>query len=116
MEKLVRDLIPALMLSQGVEPKTRVLDVQERFPWLLAKLREEVEEVCESPCLEECADVLEVVRAIAAHLGFDAEALDDAARKKVIARGAFASGVVLEVPGSEIGGRQRGNRGGGGPD
>ncbi|MEK3986569.1 nucleoside triphosphate pyrophosphohydrolase [Paenibacillus sp. FSL K6-3166] len=68
-EKLVRDGIPNLIASQGKDFKTRILDSKEYITELRKKLKEESEEyfraVSNEEALEELADMLEVIQALA---------------------------------------------------
>ncbi|MDL2319465.1 nucleoside triphosphate pyrophosphohydrolase, partial [Eubacteriales bacterium OttesenSCG-928-A19] len=64
--KLVRNKIPDIIRKNGKEPVTRVLEGEAFLAALDAKLREEVEEYLENPCMEEVADILEVLEAIVA--------------------------------------------------
>lgn len=97
MQKLVRDRIPELMSRTGIIPAVRVLAAHERLNWLLAKLNEETAELTKTPNLEECADVLEVVTAIAAELGYSFDALAHAASDKRTEKGGFAKGLVIST-------------------
>ncbi len=97
MEKLVRDKIPELMARDGHVPAMRFLSRQERLQWLLSKLEEETLELTVTPNLEECADVLEVVLAITAELGFSPDDLALANSDKRTAKGGFALGVVIII-------------------
>ncbi|MGV2685705.1 hypothetical protein GNF82_15290, partial [Clostridium perfringens] len=67
--KLVRDLIPQVIEATGKEFRTRILDEEEYKKELIIKLKEELEEyfAAESSkeSLEEHADMLEVIRALA---------------------------------------------------
>ena len=56
--KLVRDLIPAVIKSSGKECEIEVAQVQERRELLEAKLMEEVNEYLEDKNLEELADIM----------------------------------------------------------
>lgn len=94
--KLVRDRIPEIMRAAGLAPRARLAPPEERLTWLLAKLREEAAEVIETPCIEECADVLEVVLAIATELGYTEAQLRQVAAEKAEQRGKFVSGILLE--------------------
>lgn len=98
-DKLVRDRVPAIMLAAGLAPKFRAVPSGERLAWLIAKLQEETTELAETPNLEECADVLEVVLVIAQELGYTNEQLLLAATEKVERRGSFSLGLVLELDG-----------------
>jgi len=67
--KLVRDKIPALIEAAGERPVVRILEDEEYCRCLEAKLDEEVAEFHRDRNLEELADVLEVVYALADSLG-----------------------------------------------
>lgn len=95
--KLVRDRIPEIMLGVGITPRTRIAPREERLSWLLAKLHEESAELVGTPCIEECADVLEVVLAIANELGYDEGQLRQIAADKAVQRGGFGRGILLEI-------------------
>jgi len=99
--KLVRDRIPEVMWAAGLRPRFRVLAEDERLTWLLEKIREEAEELATQPSLEECADVLEVLLAIAQELGHTRDQVHLAAEKKVELRGAFHKGILLQAGGRE---------------
>ena len=99
--KLVRDRIPAIMQDSGTTPVFRALDESERLAWLLEKLREEVGELVSRPCLEECADVLEVVVTIARHLGHAEGELRAATSDKAERCGSFDRGVLLKIAGRD---------------
>ena len=90
--KLVRDKIPQIIRDGGDEPLVRVADVAEYRGLLRDKLAEEVEEFLESDDdPDELADVLEVLVALAAHLGLDLEKLRAA---KALERGGFTDRIV----------------------
>ena len=62
--KLIRDRIPEIIESNGKSCVVEVASKQQYFKKLIDKLQEEVEEFVENPCIEELADVLEVVWSI----------------------------------------------------
>jgi predicted house-cleaning noncanonical NTP pyrophosphatase (MazG superfamily) len=97
--KLIRDRIPEIIRADGKEPEVYQADPQEYRERLRAKLQEEVDEVLaatgDSAVVEELADVLEVVLAIADDLGVDEKSLRDIAERKAEARGAFKQRLVL---------------------
>ena len=97
MQKLVRDRIPELMAQAGLMPSVRVLNSDERLGWLLMKLGEEAAELTQTPNLEECADVVEVVLSIAGELGYTLDQLLEAAADKKKTRGGFDGGLVISV-------------------
>jgi predicted house-cleaning noncanonical NTP pyrophosphatase (MazG superfamily) len=63
-DKLVRDRIPEIIESNGKSCVTEVASKEVYLKKLIDKLQEEVEEFVENPCLEELADILEVVYTI----------------------------------------------------
>ena len=63
--KLVRDRIPEIIASDGKTCTVEVLSDSRCLQMLDAKLTEELEEYQESKSLEELADLLEVLRAVA---------------------------------------------------
>lgn len=62
---LVRDRIPELIHRHGGTPRTRQLDDADFADALARKLVEEAEEFAAAGSIDELADVLEVVRALA---------------------------------------------------
>lgn len=94
--KLVRDLIPELIVSTGKTCRTSVLTEKEYLNALDRKLDEELREYHESRQLEELADLMEVVYASAEALGFSQEELEAVRGKKKAARGGFSERIFLE--------------------
>jgi predicted house-cleaning noncanonical NTP pyrophosphatase (MazG superfamily) len=97
-EKLVRDKIPDVMSSAGVEGPFRVAAKGEMLQLLLQKLDEECVELQDARNIEECADVFEVLLATAKELGFSLEDIQQAAQKKRVEKGGFDKGYVLRLP------------------
>ena len=95
MGKLVRDNIPAIIEAQGKTPKIRILELQEYCCCLEAKLDEEVAEFHTDRNLEELADILEVVYALAASRGISQEALMGIYHHKHAQRGGFTEKLLL---------------------
>jgi predicted house-cleaning noncanonical NTP pyrophosphatase (MazG superfamily) len=98
-QKLVRDRVPEIVQSHGAHPVTRVLDKESYRQALLAKLLEEAYEAVAARPAElpgELADVLDVVRALAAVHGLAWDQLLDIAAAKRIANGAFRQRLFLE--------------------
>lgn len=97
--KLVRDLIPQVIEATGKEFRTRILDEEEYKKELIIKLKEESEEyfAAESSkeSLEELADMLEVIRALAVVHEATWEELEALREKKAEARGGFQERVYL---------------------
>ena len=92
--KLVRDKIPEIIEAQGEMPVIRVLEGEEYLRHLEDKLDEEVGEYHRDKNMEELADILEVLYALADTIGSREELLA-AYEKKHTARGGFAKGIFL---------------------
>lgn len=93
--KLVRDRIPAMIERQGERPVTRILDQIEYRQCLERKLDEEVAEYHESAEIEELADILEVILALAKAQGCTQEELLAIYRRKHEERGGFDERIFL---------------------
>ena len=93
--KLVRDRIPAIIEAGGERPVTRILNDEEYLRCLEQKLDEETAEYHEGKNLEELADILEVVYALAEAGGHSREELLSVYEKKHETRGGFADRVFL---------------------
>jgi predicted house-cleaning noncanonical NTP pyrophosphatase (MazG superfamily) len=97
--KLVRDGIPRIIEADGGRPVTRVLDQAGYLAALRAKLVEEAEEARSAPDRQlrsELADVLEVLRALAAAHGMSWEDVMAEAERKRYERGGFDQRTFLE--------------------
>ena len=98
-KKLVRDKIPEIILSKGETPITRILSDEEYKVELEKKLSEEYEEVLEASGdsrIEELADMLEVMEALA---NVENKTLEDVIKVKGIKkekRGGFKDKIYLE--------------------
>ena len=93
--KLVRDKIPAIIKASRARPVTRILDNEEYLRCLEQKLDEEVQEFHSDKNLEELADILEVVYALAEGQGHTKEELQSVYQTKHEARGGFADRIFL---------------------
>ena len=93
--KLVRDKIPQIIERQGKTARIRILDDAEYTLHLEQKLDEEVGEYHKDKTLEELADILEVVYALAENLGCSKEDLINAYQKKHNERGGFSERILL---------------------
>lgn len=94
-EKLVRDKIPEIIEQDGGQAVTRVLSDEEYRVCLEKKLDEEAVEYHESRELDELADVLEVVYALAQADGHTVEELLSAYQRKHEQRGGFSQKLFL---------------------
>lgn len=94
-QKLVRDKIPDMIRKQGETAHIRILEDTEYRLALENKLNEEVAEFYESKTLEELADVLEVVYALAESQGASVQDLLKVYEKKHSERGGFSKKIFL---------------------
>lgn len=97
--KLVRDRIPEIIKAKGEEPITRELSLDEFKLALESKLKEECQEVITTSGkdrIEEIADTLEVLKALAKLEGATLENVITVAGNKCTMRGAFDERIFLE--------------------
>ena len=94
--KLVRDRIPEIIAEGGNTCICSVLSDDEYLKMLDGKLNEELEEYQESKSMEELADLLEVVRAVALARGSSPDELEEIRRQKAEKRGGFERKILLE--------------------
>ena len=98
--KLIRDRIPELMRARGEEPGVQTINGERLFNALIAKLVEESEELRSAATadqIQELADMLEVIRALASHIGIDLQDLENVTASKREERGGFTKGLWLEM-------------------
>ena len=93
--KLVRDKIPEIIVAQGDIPVTKTLNDVEYFQALNLKLQEEVAEYLDGFCIEEIADVLEVIHAIIKYKGISFDEIEQVRKKKNNERGGFNKKISL---------------------
>jgi len=94
--KLVRDRIPEIIIEDGRTPIYHIADKEEYKRELFRKVEEELAEFREDPCVEEAADLVEVVYALLeAHNHYLFDVAEAGMRKNSII-GSFARGVILE--------------------
>lgn len=97
--KLVRDNIPDIIKNKGEEPVIRILNEKEYKIELEKKLYEEYQEVIEASGndrLEELADMLEVIRALAKLENNYLNDIIKIADEKNKKRGSFNDKIFLE--------------------
>ena len=87
--KLVRDKIPEIIENSGGKAEIRLLSEEEYLHYLEMKLDEEVGEYHSDKTVEELADILEIVYALAAAKGCSKEELLQVYQKKHDDRGGF---------------------------
>lgn len=93
--KLVRDRIPEIIEASGKTCKTAVLNDAEYLRMLDAKLDEELAEYHKDQNVEELADLLEVIYAVAIARDYTIEELEQVREQKATKRGAFQNRILL---------------------
>lgn len=98
MDKLIRDKILDIIKAKGDPLPEYYLAVEERFTSKLRdKLTEEVNEYLSSPSIEELADIIEVVSALAKRVHrVRLEQVLEVADQKREERGGFDLGIVAD--------------------
>lgn len=98
--KLVRDRIPEIIVGNGGEPFTRILDDVEYKSELEKKLNEEYQEVLgateSNDRIEELADMVEIIDALAALEGKTLDDVIEVQKQKRLKRGGFQKKIYLE--------------------
>ena len=98
-EKLVRDFIPKILAKKGIDSEVYTLDEESYRKALRAKLQEEVTEFLsakEENKIEELADILEVVYAIAIQNNVPVTDLERVRSQKAQERGSFTKRLFLK--------------------
>ncbi len=97
--KLVRDRIPEIITKQGLTLTTRILEADEYLTELRTKLQEETNEFLtaesSSEAIEELADMLEVIHALAERHGASVQELERIRADKADKRGGFRDRIYL---------------------
>ena len=94
--KLVRDKIPEIIMKSGKTAHCHVLDNNEYIAELDRKLNEECAEYQSDKSIEELADMLEVMYAIAEVKGYSVAELERVRLEKAEKRGGFSERIFLE--------------------
>ncbi|MDP3052482.1 MAG: nucleoside triphosphate pyrophosphohydrolase [bacterium] len=94
--KLVRDKIPEYIRKKGETPITHIADETEYWQKLKEKLIEEIEEFNKNESVEEFADILEVLDAIADYKKFDKKEIEKIKAEKAEAKGKFKKRIILD--------------------
>jgi predicted house-cleaning noncanonical NTP pyrophosphatase (MazG superfamily) len=93
--KLVRDKIPQIIRSKGLDPVVWTASAEEYGIRLRDKLQEEVAEfIASDNDPEELADILEVLYALAEEVGTDPQQLEKLRAAKAAERGGFAERII----------------------
>jgi predicted house-cleaning noncanonical NTP pyrophosphatase (MazG superfamily) len=97
--KLVRDRIPEIIEKEGNTYKTVILNDDQFKSELQKKLKEEVEEYLnaqsDQEAVEELADALEIIHALAEAHGVSIEELEHVRKYKAKERGGFKEKIFL---------------------
>ena len=94
--KLVRDRIPEIIEGSGKTCATRILPQEEYLAALDTKLTEELAEYQADKSMEELADLLEVMMAVAEARGHSFAEMEAIRRAKAEKRGGFRERIFLE--------------------
>ncbi len=95
-QKLVRDKIPEIIENDGKQCVCSILSDEDYLVLLDKKLSEELGEYLESKSMEELADLLEVMKAVAKARGSSIEEIETIRKKKAEKRGGFEKKILLE--------------------
>ena len=95
--KLVRDRIPEIIEEDGKTCICSILSQQDYITLLDLKLNEELQEYQESKSMEELADLLEVIHAVALARGSSIEEVEQIRIQKAEKRGGFDKRILLET-------------------
>ena len=94
--KLVRDRIPEIIEADGKVCMFETLSDEDYIYLLDQKLNEELAEYQESKSVEELADLLEVMQAVAKARGWTLEELERVRANKAAKRGGFEKKILLK--------------------
>ncbi len=94
--KLVRDKIPEIIEQNGGTCSYSILSNEDYLKMLDEKLNEELAEYQEDKSMEELADLLEVMRAVALAHGSTLEEVEEIRKRKAEKRGGFEKKILLE--------------------
>ena len=95
-DKLVRDKIPQIIEASGKSCDVEIVSNEVALEYLYKKLNEEVNELLSDKNLDEVADVMEVLFAIANKYGYSEQELLDKRNEKKNSRGGFEKNIVLK--------------------
>lgn len=94
--KLVRDKIPEIIEQNGDRAITHIANDEEYKKALEEKLYEEIAEFLKDSCVEEAADIMEVLEAICKLKGDDLVDVEKVRLEKADKRGRFEKRIILE--------------------
>lgn len=104
-DKLIRDKIPEIIEGSGKKCIVEVMDDDMYLQYLDRKLGEELAEYQADKSLEELADLLEVIYAVAEARGHSIEELESLRRAKAERRGGFKKKLCLKCVIEDTNGR-----------
>ncbi|MBU5672813.1 nucleoside triphosphate pyrophosphohydrolase [Paenibacillus brevis] len=93
--KVIRDEIPGIIEKSGKKYEIKELDDEQYLEGLKEKLAEELDEFQMAEEIEELADMIEVIYAIARLKDVSVEQLEELRRKKVETNGGFTKNLLL---------------------
>lgn len=93
-DKLVRDKIPKIIEKTGKICRFKIADKEEYRAKLVEKLLEEALEFVENPCVDELADVQQIIDSLQVEYGWSQ--LKAVVDYKKITRGGFREKIILE--------------------
>ncbi|MCA1318385.1 nucleoside triphosphate pyrophosphohydrolase [Bacillus tianshenii] len=97
--KLVRDKIPQIIEATGKKYTTEILNDQDYIKYLKEKSYEELDEYCAAQtneeAVEELADLLEIIHALASNHGSSIEEVEKVRQEKAEKRGGFHEKIFL---------------------
>lgn len=100
LKKLVRDRIPEIhrktVLPGDLAATFHQASCDEYNYFLRKKLQEEVDEFLENPCLEEMADIVEVLEAFCHEMGNSFEEMEAVRRSKAKDQGKFQQKWIIK--------------------
>lgn len=94
--KLVRDKIPEYVTNKGGNPIYHIANEEEYWEKLKEKLLEEFEEFKVDENIEEFADLLEVLEAVAEYRGFSQKEIEETKNQKAKEKGKFKDRIILD--------------------
>lgn len=99
-DKIVRDKVPEIILANGGKCKTKIVNGYESIGYLIKKIHEEANELLdvkdlEGKAIEELADILECIYAIASKMSVPMERIEFVRINKVKERGKFDNNIIL---------------------
>lgn len=94
--KLVRDKIPEYIQNKGGNPISHVAEEKEYWIKLKEKIQEELDEFIKDENIEEFADLMEVLDAVAEYKKFSPHHVKEHREKKAKERGVFKERIILD--------------------